>query len=36
MRAARAIISPLPAILNEPAAPATVAGESARRSEGWF
>jgi hypothetical protein len=39
MRAARAIVSPLPAILDEPAAPAMVAGtigDSARRGESWF
>jgi hypothetical protein len=36
MRAARAIVSPLPAILDERVAPATVAGDSARRGEAWF
>jgi hypothetical protein len=39
MRAARAIISPLPTILNDPVAPATVAGaigDSTRRGEGRF
>jgi hypothetical protein len=39
MRAARAIVSRLPANLDEPVAPATGAGtigDSARRGEGWF
>jgi len=35
MRAARAIVSPSPAILDEPVTPAMVAGTDSRRSEGW-